>query len=131
MQIKLGMYFQSKFTKEIYRADHIREDGLICFRGNQIMDIGFRENDVNMVELRITPFKVNSNGQVIEKRYIKSLGQTYQFIASMDHTGVIHASWGEYRKDMLTKAQDSSTFPTTGLACAWLQLQYVKLRVAA
>ena len=119
MQIKLGAYVQNKLTKEIYRADHIREDGLICFRDNQHVEISFQGEDVSPVELRITPFKINSNGQVIEKRYIKALGQTYQFIACMDHTGVVHASWGEYRKGMMAMAQDSYTFHTMGIACAW------------
>lgn len=131
MQIKLGAYVQNKLTKEIYRADYIREDGLICFRGNQHMEISFQGKDVSLVELRITPFKINSHGQVVEKRYIKARGQTYHFVASVGPTGVVHASWGAYRKGNMSVAQGFSTFPTMGLACAWLELQYVKVRVAA
>lgn len=131
MQIKLGEYVQHKISKDVYRADYIREDGLICFRNHHLIEIGFREEEVSQVEGRITPFKINSNGQVYEKRYIKALGKTYQFIGTMDRTGVIYATWGEYRKDSISMAYDSTRFPTMGLACAWLELQYIKTRVSA
>lgn len=120
--IKVGDWVNWKGM--VTRVLSIQDDMSELYTGNG-QRCEYAEN-LQKLPIKFKPFEINKHGQVYVCRYCKSIGKTYQFVAT-NYNGNFLACFMGYKRGYLSLTEKNKEFTTIDKAKDWLELQYATL----
>jgi len=132
-KIKVGDWVKCQVTEdyaEIHRIAKVKEKMIggekvnYCFN---TQGLSFFESELEKLPIIFKPFEINKHGQVYAIRFCKSIGKTYQFLATNDDNkfSAVFGIW--YGDGTMSLAEGSKPCKTIEEAKDWLELQYTTL----